>query len=77
MPIGVIGGQPQRAVLGSPPVEQIEEGMATGLGWTPVALGVAALLIVNSFTLSGRQYGSQAALQADPSVVLITMDALR
>ena len=79
MPLGVIGVVSLNARYWvRRRSEQIEEGMPTGPGWTPVAVGVAALLIlVNSFTLSGRQYGSQAALQADPPVVLITMDALR
>lgn len=79
MPLGVVGVVSLNARYWvRRRMDQRADGLPTGPGWTPVAMSIAIVLIlVNSFTLSGRQYGGQAALQSDPPVVLITVDALR
>ena len=79
MPLGVVGVVSLNARYWvRRRAEHVANGLPTGPGWLPVSIGVAALLVlVTSFTLSGRQYGGQAALQTDPPVVLITVDGLR
>jgi arylsulfatase A-like enzyme len=79
MPLGVVGVVSLNARYWiRRRANQADEGLPSGPGWTPLALGVAVLIIlVSSFTLSGRQYGGQAALQTDPPVLLVTVDALR
>lgn len=79
MPLGVVGVVSLNARYWiRRRTEQTAEGLPTGPGWNAVAVSATVLVIlVNSFTLSGRQYGGQAALQTDPPVVLVTVDALR
>ena len=79
MPLGVVGVVSLNARYWvRRRAEQVAEGLPSGPGWLPVALTVGLLLVlVNSFTVSGRQYGGQAALQSDPPVVLVTVDGLR
>jgi arylsulfatase A-like enzyme len=59
-------------------VRRVQDGMPSGLSWGVFSVGTAVLMVlISSFSTSGRQYGSQMALDTDPSVLLITVDTLR
>ncbi len=57
---------------------RLEEDLAPGANWNPVALGVSLVLaLITAFVVSGARYGTGQALESDPPVLLITVDSLR
>ena len=51
---------------------RIEDGLAPGAGWTPVALGGSMFMVlISSFVVSGERYGSAQALDSDPHICLL------
>jgi hypothetical protein len=75
MPIGVWGVVALNARFW---LARVELGRSVGVGWMPVAIGGALVLIVGiSLAYPQRQTGGQHALSGDPSLVLVTVDGLR
>ena len=79
MPLGVIGVVSLNARYWvRRAARKLADGIPVGPSWGMFSLGLATLMVlISSFTTSGRQYGSQMALDTDPSVLLITVDTLR
>ena len=79
MPIGVAGVVSLNARYWIQRADQrLEADGVPGPAWSTVSFALAMVLtLVSAFTVSGRTFGNAAALQTDPPVLLITVDALR
>ncbi len=59
-------------------LRRAQRGQPFKLGWISISLLASlALILVGSFSIGGRSFGTARAVESDPSVVLITVDTLR